>query len=154
MGRKRGRHAAMVATGLMTAATPLVLGQQPAGAAVTSDHDEAEITFVTESGGQEITCFADLEAIHDTDQPDQPVFEISPSLSGPQGACIDVVVRITASYKDQDGITRTTTVDGTGAPVIVVQGAYTNTTATVDFSYGDCDTSSSSCGVILTASPK
>ena len=37
----------MVAAGLATAASPLLLGQQMAGAAVTSAHDEEPLTFVT-----------------------------------------------------------------------------------------------------------
>jgi hypothetical protein len=142
----------MAAAGLMTAATPLVLGQQPAGAAVTTDDDEAEITFETRSGGQTITCLAQLEVVHDTDDADQPELSVSPSLSGPVAACTDTVTRVTATYKDQDGITRTSTVDGLGAPGLVVQGAYSATSATVHFFYDDCQ--SSTCDVTLTASPK
>ena len=144
----------MAAAGLLTAATPFVLGQQAAGAAVTTDEDAAEVTFVTRSGGQTITCLADVFATHDTDDADQPELQISSSLSGPQVACIDAVGRITATYEDQDGITRTARVDATGAPGLVVQGAYTGTSVTVHFFWNDCETSVSVCEATLTASPK
>jgi hypothetical protein len=61
---------------------------------------------------------------------------------------------MTASYKDQDGITRTTEVTSGGAPVAVVQGAYTNTTVSADVLWDDCDGTQSPCGFSLTASPK
>jgi len=152
MALKRRRKVGMAAAGLLTAATPLVLGQQAAGAAVTTDEDSVEITFVATSTGETITCTAGLEAVHDTDDPDQPELRIGPWLSGPGVPCIDATARITASYEDQDGIIRTTRIDGSGAPGGVVQGAYSNTSVTVEFSYDDCQ--SSVCGVTLTASPK
>ena len=154
MARKRGRRAGLAAVGLLTAGTPLVLGAQPAGAAETFDEDEVELTIVTESGGDTIECFAHLTAIHDTDDADQPTFDFGVGVGGDTAACIDTAVTMTASYKDQDGITRTTTVSSTGGPAAVVQGAYTNTTVTAEVFWSDCDTTVAVCEATLTASPK
>jgi hypothetical protein len=52
--------------------------------------------------------------IHDTDDPDQPEFEFGVGVGGSQVECLDVIVTMTASYKGQDGVARTTEVVTSG----------------------------------------
>jgi hypothetical protein len=81
MARKRGRRLAMTAAGLATAATPLLLGQQAAGAAQTEARDEASLTFVDNSG-QAVTCGVEVNAQHNTDDASQPTLTWGPAGPG------------------------------------------------------------------------
>jgi hypothetical protein len=149
-----GRRMAMAAAGLMTAAPPLFLGQQPAGAAETTDQDSAALTFVTDSGAT-VTCTGLVSATHDTDVANQPELRFGTGLSGP-GSCFEIVfITATASYKDQDGITRTARFVTSDTSSVTIQGAYTNTTVSVNYDWVNCDeTQSATCEVTVTASPK
>jgi hypothetical protein len=145
---------AMAATGLATAATPLLFGQQVAGAAVTTAHDEQGLTFVTDSG-QTITCTADLNVTHNTDNANQPRLEWATGLSGPI-ACFDAYqLTLTATYRDSEGVTRTLTSQAPNANFGSVTGADTATSVRVDGHFYTCDSSqSASCDIRLAASPK
>jgi hypothetical protein len=157
MGRsdsKRGRRVAMAGAGLATAAAPFILGQQVAAAAQTSASDIETIRFIKEDDHFITECTASLSTVHNTDDPNQPSLSFTTGLTDGPG-CLDVGIQVTASYKDQDGITRTADFAATSTSSGTVRGAYTNTTVTAQYFWFSCDsTQSSRCSVTLTASPK
>jgi hypothetical protein len=154
MARRRGRKMAMAAAGLATAATPLLFGQQVAGAAVTTADDEESLTFVTQ-GGATVTCTASVIAVHDTDNADQPRLEWNTSLTGDAECFDDFLTFVTATYNDSEGVTRTATFSASGATGGGVTGAYTATSVSANVNFRNCDsTQSTSCEVTMTASPK
>jgi hypothetical protein len=143
---KRRRRMAMAAAGVVAATSPVLFLQQPAGAAVTRD--------VT-TGGATVRCDVWLYATHDTDNPNRPVFNIGMAIGGSPGCNDAVNTFTTATYKDADGVTRTTHAYAEGLGGLTIEGAYTGTTGTVQFSFLDCsEAQSPSCGISLTGSPK
>jgi hypothetical protein len=154
MAGRRGRRAAMAAAGLMTAASPLLLGQQVAGAAVTSANDEDSLTFVTDSG-QPLTCTTSVTAQHNTDNRNQPALTWSSGRSG-QGCFENVFTALTVTYKDSEGVTRTLSYGTFDAgPSGTITGAYSATSVRSDVHFFNCDEGrSATCDITVVASPK
>jgi hypothetical protein len=156
MARRRGRRLAMTAAGLATVASPLLFGQQTAGAAQTEAEDEASLTFVDNSG-QPVTCTVGMFARHNTDDADQPTLTWSTTRVGqPQGCYGTAVTALTANYKDSEGVIRRSTYTTFDDTLIgTVTGAYTATSVRMDTFFLNCDESrSATCEVTVTASPK
>jgi hypothetical protein len=144
MAHKRGRRLAIAAAGL-AAAAPFLIGQQVAGAAVTSAAENKRLTFVDDNG-QTLTCDVGVNGLHDTDDRGQPKLFWGGSRIG--SGCFDIAFTdVTVTYKDSEGVGRTLrfgTYDD--VPSGSVTGAYNFTT---------CDERrSATCTVSLTASPK
>jgi hypothetical protein len=155
MAHRRGRRMAMAAAGLATAAAPLVLGQQPAGAAVTTANGGKTWVLVTSSGAF-VECTATLSATHNTDDPNHPRLSFGTGFGGQSAACFDIETSITATYKDSEGVLRTVDFSLFAGPTGGnIDGAYTATSVRADFHYKDCDPNrNASCDVTVTASPK
>ena len=144
----------MTAAGVATAAAPLLFGQQVAGAAETTATDRGSIEFVTNSGTT-VRCDASLTAVHDTDDPNQPVLRWGMNLGG--AGCFDgLSTRTTATYKGDGGTTRRSQALATDGPSSgFVEGAYTGTSVTTVFTWLSCNPDASgACSLTLTASPK
>jgi hypothetical protein len=151
---KRRRRMAMAAAGVVAATSPVLFLQQPAGAAVTRDDKTGSLQYVT-TGGATVRCDVWLYATHDTDNPNRPVFNIGMAIGGSPGCNDAVNTFTTATYRDADGVTRTTHAYADGLGGLTIEGAYTGTTGTVQFSFLDCsEAQSASCAISLTGSPK
>jgi hypothetical protein len=145
----------MAIAGLATAASPFLIGQQAAGAAVTRAGDFQTRNLVTDAGGV-MRCSVGLETTHNTDNADQPFFEFV-AIVGGDGGCTDSVSHAgTARYRDEGGRLRTTRFGGYLALAGNIQGAYTSTSVTVVSTFINCDESNGTadCQVTVTASPK
>ena len=155
MARRHGRRMAMAAAGLATAATPLLFGQEVAGAAVTAADDSVSLTFVTNNTGQTVTCTASLDARHDTDNSSQPELTWATGLEGVPACFESFSSFVTATYKDSEGVTRTVTGSAFKTTSGSATGAYTATSVRADITFFNCDFSrSAACDVTLIASPK
>ena len=145
----------MAIAGLATAASPFLIGQQAAGAAVTQAGDSQTRNLVTDAGGV-MRCSVGLDTTHNTDNADQPFFEFV-AIVGGDGACTDSVSHEgTARYRDEGGRLRTTRFVGYLALGGNIQGAYTSTSVTVVSSFDNCFeiNGSADCQITVTASPK
>jgi hypothetical protein len=145
----------MAASGLLLAAAPVAAMQQPAAAAQTEAHGSGAVTFVKEGGGV-ATCSVSDDAFHNTDNPNQPYTLVSSGLSGGDPACFDfVLMTITVTYKDHEGVRRTTTSSVFGTSTLQVGGTYSSITTSVRGDFFDCDASASAtCTATATANPK
>jgi hypothetical protein len=147
---------AMAVAGLAAAAAPFVLGQQSVGAAPSTASDEDSLQFVTLSGAT-IQCNASMQATHDTDDPNQPELGWTMGLGGSSTLCFENFTTLaTATYKDVGGPTRRSQHFSPGLAAGTIQGAYTDTSVTTVFAFGNCDPAQSGgqCSITLTASPK
>jgi hypothetical protein len=145
----------MAIAGLATAASPFLIGQQAAGAAVTRAGDSQTRNLVTDGGGV-MRCSVGLQTTHNTDNAGQPVFEFL-AIVGGDGGCTDSVAHAgTARYRDEGGRLRTTAFGGYLALAGNIQGAYTSTSVTVVSTFNNCDESNGTadCQITVTASPK
>jgi hypothetical protein len=144
---------AMVGAGLATAASPFILAQQPAGAAVTNAFDRESTTF--QASGTTVECTAHLTAVHDTDNPDQPVLSWTTSMGGDEACRDDFEIFVAVTYKDEAGTARSSQMYAESLTFGHISGAYTDTSVTTLFRFRNCDTMPSpECDVTLTASPK
>jgi len=145
----------MAAAGLATAAVaPLVLGQQPAGAAETNASDQDSITFQA-FGGATVECTVHLTAGHSTANPEQPRVDWSTSMGGDPACRDDFELFTTVRYEDEGGTTRTAQFTSESLSFGSINGAYTGTSVTTLFRFVNCDPDpSAGCDVTLTASPK
>jgi hypothetical protein len=149
-----GRRVALAAAGLATAAAPLLLGQEVAGAAATEAHDEQALTFVT-STDETITCTVSVDAFHNTDNANQPTLAFVTGISEPEACFESLTTVLTASYKDSEGVTRTVNYEAGGTTGGTITGAYTATSVRAAVHFNNCDPNeSASCDVTVTASPK
>jgi hypothetical protein len=145
----------MTAAGLATAATPVLFGQEVAGAAVTSAEDTKALTFISDSG-ESVTCGVTLNAFHNTDDSSQPKLEwwMGASADG-QGCFDDLGVVINATYKDREGVTRTLQYGSDNLTGGWVTGAYSATSVRAQVWWHHCDQlPTATCTVTVTASPK
>ena len=151
---KGGRRVAMAAAGLATVATPFVVGQTGAAAAESQAIAGGDLTFVA-TGGQTVTCHADLIVVHDTDDQTHPALAFNTFLSG-AGPCLqDLRTTTTASYRDADGRAQTSVVTALETTAGRIGGAYGPTSVTTVVQYMSCDEAQSeSCSLTLKASPK
>jgi hypothetical protein len=144
------RRKAVLAAGV--AAVPLVLLQQPAGAAETQAVKSGSLDFIA-FDGRPIHCSALVDAVHDTDDAEQPL--LSWSTEADTGPDCEGSFKIIATYEDVNGtghqVRYTTTATSFGG----VNGAFAPASVTLEIDYAQCDPElSTSCTLALTASPK
>ena len=153
MTRRRGRRLAMTAAGLATAATPLLLGQQAAGATIPPPSDQKTLDFVTRAG-ERLSCRVSLYVTYH-DGPDQPQLLWATVMDGPTGCVDDFATGVTATYKDSEGVVQTVTSLGPGETGGSVTGAYPATSVSANVYFHNCDSvQSPSCSVTVAGSPK
>jgi hypothetical protein len=149
---KRRRSGARIGAGLLLAASPLIIGQQAAGGAVTEAEDEAILEFVDYDGVLN-ECRSVLAASHNTNDPNHPELLVGLGLaviSGP--SCFDVGSTIEATYKDDDGVRRSALV---GGDFLQLDGAYSEISVSLTARYTQCDpVHELPCEVELHAAPK
>ena len=149
------RGIAMLVAALMTAVAPFFLGQQPAGAAVTTASSQASLTFVAYDG-QTVTCTVFANAVRNTDNPNQPFAVIGSGQSGGSNVCFDfVLMTSTIAYNDKSGVRRSATSSSFATGSLKVTGTYPAISTSVTAEYFDCDPSlSATCTVTARANPK
>lgn len=149
----RLRKTRLAASGVLLAAVPVAMMQQPAAAAETTDFTFASVTFIPVGGGA-ATCRIDNNSTHNTDDPNQPYVEVQVVLEG-GGPCIsNVGTTITISYKDKGGVRRTASSGQLNGGTLKVEGAYSSITTTAHAQYFSCSSSSASCEATAVAHPK
>jgi hypothetical protein len=143
---------AMAAAGLVTAALPVLIDQQGAGAAVTTASQSKFLTYRRD--GVSYTCTVTLYATHNTDVEGHPRLEVAFGLDGPPD-CANLLASVTESFTDADGVSRTSAHSAGALIYGSVDGAVTNTSVTANILFLGCpSTPSSNCSLTLTASPK
>jgi hypothetical protein len=145
----------MAASGLMLAAAPVLAMQQPAGAAETHASGSSSITFAKFGGGA-ATCTVFNDAYHNNNDPNQPYTLVGSGLSGADEACFNSVnLTITVSYRDHEGVRRTSTSTGFGTSVLRIGGTYSGITTSVTAIWFGCDSgASATCQATAVANPK
>jgi hypothetical protein len=134
------------------AAMPLLLLHQPAQAAETVDVESGSLDFLT-FDGRPVSCQGTVDAAHNTDNPDQPL--LTWSTDSTAGSDCGAFFHIIATYKDENGTTRSVRYTAPATSFGGVDGAYSPTTVTLEIDYTQCDPEqSATCTLTLTASPK
>jgi hypothetical protein len=146
-------RAGLVAIGLAVV-VPFV-AVQPASAASYNVDKFVSLTFVNTNGAPR-TCTVEDDATHNNDNANQPYTLVVSGEGGDLNDCIDrVLLTVTVSYKDRDGVRRTVSSSGFSTSDLTVQGTYSAISTSVRAQYLDCDASqSATCEVTAVANPK
>jgi len=152
---KPTRGFVLAGAGLLTAAAPFVMAPEPAAAAVNTDTESAQLTFV-DNNGTTVTCTLTNSSNHDTT-------EKTATASGATGGdeqCFDptfTFYAVTISAKDENGVTHTTTASATSQFSILARldHAVSSVHTTVHVAFGNCNPgASASCEMTVAAAPK
>jgi hypothetical protein len=145
----RARSLAMASAGLTALVGPLVVGTQPASAAVYTARTREDFEITAPIGGAKATCTVQDDASHDTDAHTATVTGSVPGVCG--GLEYDLYVEVSA--KDQSGQVHTMSANSPGNPTVTLTNAYTavKTTVTVTITDFACG---SNCSHTVHANPK
>ena len=136
----------------MATMLPVLVGATPAAAAVNTASGNGSLTFITYQGDG-ITCPLQDQASHDTSA--NTAFARGVSLGEPRCIESNVLVTVTITYKDENGLTHTSRSRGDDIVELSVDHAKSNIRTTVTATYLACDQSASAtCEQTITANPK
>jgi hypothetical protein len=141
--------AALVSTlGLLLVSGPL------ANAATNRDDTTKDISF---GDHRDIAadCTVHNNTGHNNDDPNQPYTRVIGFSSGDSNACtIDIHITVTVTYKDKDGIGRTSTIASAGQFDATIGGTYSAINTSVAIHYNNCDYNAFICDATATSHPK
>jgi hypothetical protein len=146
-------RAGLVAIGLAVGVS--LIAAQPASAANYNVDNFKSLTFINTNGAGR-TCTVEDDATHNNDNANQPYTLVASGEGGDLTDCINrVLLTVTISYKDRDGVPRTVTSSGFSTSNLQAQGTYSAISTSVLAQYLNCDANqSASCEVTVTSNPK
>ena len=149
----RPMRAGLMAVGLAVGVS--LIAAQPASAANFNVDHFVSLTFINTNGAGR-TCTVEDDATHNNDNANQPYTLVVSGEGGDLNDCIDrVLLTVTISYKDRDGVRRTVTSSGFSTSNLRAEGTFSAISTSVRAQYLNCDANqSAACDVTVTANPK
>jgi hypothetical protein len=142
----------MMAVAAAVAVTSFLLFQPPAGAAEHTAIESGYLDYLNFEG-RPIRCEATVDAVHNTDDADAPLLTWSIDATGGEDCAGSY--KVIATYKDENGRTRSVRYTATEPTFGGVDGAYTATSVTLEIDYTACHPEQNdTCTLTVTASPK